>query len=145
MHFFLTDIIHPYGTVSTNKSIIIIERKKITRVTLYMNSIFTRFVFCYILDSPICSRKITTLPEFLTGIRRPINITCHMNNGNPTKLNFTWHLPNGHKRFGNYLNRTSNYITIKATNTTDFGQITCRAQNELGLFGECHFNMVLGG
>ncbi|CAF0986525.1 unnamed protein product [Rotaria magnacalcarata] len=95
--------------------------------------------------SPICSRKTTTLPEFLTGIRRPINITCHMNNGNPTKINFTWHLPNGHKRFGNYLNKTSNYITIKADNITDFGQITCRAQNELGLFGECHFNMVLGG
>ncbi|CAF2879252.1 unnamed protein product [Rotaria sp. Silwood2] len=95
--------------------------------------------------SPICSRKISFVPEFSTGIHRPINLTCHMINGNPTKINFTWHLPNENIRLGHYLNKTSSYITIIPNYNTDFGQITCRAQNELGLFGECHFNMVLGG
>lgn len=68
-----------------------------------------------------------------------------MHYGNPSKINFTWHLPNGNTRFGYYLNKSSSYITLKPTNITDFGQITCRAQNELGLFGECYFNMGLGG
>ncbi|CAF3682043.1 unnamed protein product [Rotaria sp. Silwood1] len=95
--------------------------------------------------SPICSRKISFVPEYSTGIYRPINLTCHMNNGNPTKINFTWHLPNGNIYLGHNLNKTSNYITIIPNYNTDFGQITCRAQNELGLFGDCHFNMVLGG
>ncbi|CAF3767718.1 unnamed protein product [Rotaria sordida] len=95
--------------------------------------------------SPICSHKISFVPEYSTGIHRPINLTCHMNNGNPSKLNFTWHLPNGNIYLGYYLNKTSSHITIIPNSNIDFGQITCRAQNELGLFGECHFNMVLGG
>jgi hypothetical protein len=68
-----------------------------------------------------------------------------MFNGNPSKINFTWHLPNGNVRLGSYLNTTSSYITIIPNNSTDFGEVTCRAQNELGLFGECHVNMILGG
>jgi hypothetical protein len=85
------------------------------------------------------------VPQFYTGIHRPINLTCHMNNGNPSKINFTWHLPNGNVRLGYYLNTTSSYLTIIPNTYTDFGQITCRAQNELGLFGECYMNMTLGG
>jgi hypothetical protein len=99
----------------------------------------------FILDSPICSHKKLFLPQLYTGIHRPINLTCHMNNGNPSKNNFTWHLPNGHIRLGDNLNTTSSYITIIPKHTTDFGQVNCRAQNELGLFGECHINMILGG
>jgi hypothetical protein len=68
-----------------------------------------------------------------------------MNNGNPSTNNFTWHLPNGNVYLGYYLNTTSSYLTINPKSVTDFGQITCRAQNELGLFGECHINMTLGG
>jgi hypothetical protein len=68
-----------------------------------------------------------------------------MNNGNPSKINFTWHLPNGNIRLGHYLNTTSSYITIIPNSNTDFGQVICRAQNELGLFGECYVNMSLGG
>ena len=68
-----------------------------------------------------------------------------MKNGNPSKINFTWHLPNGNKRLGHYLNKTSSYITIIPYHTADFGQITCRAQNELGLFGECYTKMILAG
>ncbi|CAF1365858.1 unnamed protein product [Adineta steineri] len=95
--------------------------------------------------SPICSHKISFLSQFYTGIHRPINLTCHMLNGNPPKNNFTWHLPNGNIRLGHYLNISSSYITIIPNQYTDFGQVTCRAQNELGLFGECHVNMILGG
>jgi hypothetical protein len=68
-----------------------------------------------------------------------------MNNGNPSKINFTWHLPNKKIYLGNYLNATSSYITIIPNHIDDFGQVTCRAQNELNLFGECHINMILGG
>ena len=68
-----------------------------------------------------------------------------MKNANPSKINFTWYLPNGNVRLGHHLNSTSGYLTIVPSYTTDFGQVTCRAQNELGLFGECHINMVLGG
>jgi hypothetical protein len=68
-----------------------------------------------------------------------------MYNGNPSKINFTWYLPNGNIYLGYYLNTTSSYITVIPDSTTDFGQATCRAQNEVGLFGECHVNMILGG
>lgn len=99
----------------------------------------------FISDSPICSQKFASPPQLYTGIGRPINFTCHMNNGNPTRNNFTWHLPNGSIYFGHSLNSTSSYLTITPGSITDFGQITCRAQNELGLAGECHINMSLGG
>jgi hypothetical protein len=68
-----------------------------------------------------------------------------MNDANPSKLNFTWLLPNGNKRLGYYLNTTSSYITVTPTYSEDFGKATCRAQNEFGLFGECHINIVMGG
>jgi hypothetical protein len=124
--------------MSTNKSIMI-KNDKLTRIIDFVVTVF------FILDSPICSHK-TPLPlQYYTGIHRPINLTCHMNNGNPSKNNFTWHLPNGNIHLGYYLNTTSSYITIIPKYITDFGQITCRAQNELGLFGECHINMTLGG
>ncbi|CAF1279939.1 unnamed protein product [Adineta ricciae] len=94
--------------------------------------------------SPICSQKNSSPPQLYTGINRAINLTCHMSNGNPTKVNFTWHLPNGNIYLGSYLNTSSSYITYLPAYTTDFGQVICRAQNELGLFGECHVNMILG-
>lgn len=68
-----------------------------------------------------------------------------MKNANPSKINFTWYLPNRNTRLGHPLNKTSSYLTVVPYYISDFGQITCRAQNELGLFGECHINMVLGG
>ena len=68
-----------------------------------------------------------------------------MNDGNPSKLNFTWILPNGNKRLGYYLNTTSSYITYTPNYNEDFGQTTCRAQNELSLSGECHINLNMGG
>lgn len=99
-----------------------------------------------ILDSPICSHKFTLQPpQFYTGIGRSINLTCHMNNGNPARNNFTWHLPNGQILLGNSLNLTSSSLTITPQSYLDFGQVICRAQNELGLFGECLMNMSLGG
>lgn len=104
----------------------------------------TIFCYCFV-DSPICSYKNSLLPQVFTGIHRPINLTCHMNNGNPSKINFTWHLPNGNILLGYYLNTTSSYITLIPKTNIDFGQITCRAQNELNLFGECFINMNLGG
>ena len=68
-----------------------------------------------------------------------------MNDANPSKLDFTWILSNGKKYLGYYLNETSSYITVLPNSTSDFGQVTCRAQNEFGLFGECHVNIVMGG
>lgn len=106
------------------------------------------YIFIYLIvyiDSPTCSHKTSTTPQFFTGIHRSINLTCFMNDGNPSKLNFTWLLPNGNKRLGHYLNTTANYITITPKHSEDFGQATCRAQNELGLSGECHINMIMGG
>ncbi len=84
-------------------------------------------------------------PQFFTGIRRSINLTCFMNDANPSKLNFTWSLPNGNKHLGYYLNTTSSYLTVTPNQSEDFGQVTCRAQNELGLFGECYIKMIMGG
>ncbi|UJR14833.1 hypothetical protein I4U23_001818 [Adineta vaga] len=94
--------------------------------------------------SPICSQKTLFPIQLYTGINRTINLTCHMSNGNPAKINFTWHLPNGNIHLGSYLNTSSSYITYLPTHNTDFGQVTCRAQNNLGLSGECHVNMILG-
>ena len=68
-----------------------------------------------------------------------------MNDANPSKLNFTWLLPNGRTHLGYYLNTTSSYITFLPDYSEDFGQVICRAQNELGLFGECHINLIMGG
>ena len=99
----------------------------------------------FFLDSPICSHKFTLQPQIYTGIGRSINLTCHMKNGNPARNNFTWHLPNGQIVLGSSLNLTSSYLTITPLNYVNFGQVICRAQNELGLFGECHMNMSLGG
>jgi hypothetical protein len=97
------------------------------------------------IDGPTCSHKIQHPPQFFTGIHRSINLTCFMNDGNPSKLNFTWLLPNGNKRLGYYINTTSSYITVLPNHSDDFGEATCRAENELGLFGECHINMIMGG
>jgi hypothetical protein len=105
----------------------------------------TNVCLSYFIDGPICSHKSQLSSQFYTGIRRSVNLTCYMNDGNPSKLNFTWHLPNGITRLGYYLNITSSFITVLPNQIEDFGQATCRAQNELGLFGECHINMIMGG
>ena len=68
-----------------------------------------------------------------------------MNDANPSNLNFTWILPDGHTHIGYYINSTSNYLTVLPNHSDDFGQVICRAENELGLSGECHINMVMGG
>ena len=68
-----------------------------------------------------------------------------MNDANPAKLNFTWILPNGETHLGHLLNQTASYITVLPNHIEDFGQVTCRAQNELDLFAECHINMIMGG
>ena len=102
-------------------------------------------LFSSLLDSPRCSSKTPFLPDILTARGRPINLTCHMNNGNPSKINFTWLLPNGHIRLGHRLNATSSYITVIPQQIDEFGPIICRAQNHLGLFGQCHLKMILGG
>ncbi|CAF0988277.1 unnamed protein product [Adineta steineri] len=94
---------------------------------------------------PTCSHKIQFPLQFFTGIHRPINLTCFMNDANPSKLNFTWILPNGIERSGYYLNQTASYITVIPKQIQDFGQATCRAQNEPNLFAECHVNMIMGG
>lgn len=99
----------------------------------------------FLLDSPRCSSRSPFPPDILTALGRPINLTCHMNNGNPSKINFTWHLPNGHIRLGHYLNATSSYITVIPKEIDEFGPTICRAQNDLGLFGQCHLKMILGG
>ncbi|CAF0811340.1 unnamed protein product [Rotaria sordida] len=98
-----------------------------------------------VLYGPTCTHKIQYVPQFFTGIHRSINLTCFMNDANPSKLNFTWLLPNGRTHLGYYLNTTSNYITFLPDHSEDFGQVICRAQNELGLFGECHINLIMGG
>ncbi|UJR31889.1 hypothetical protein I4U23_019363 [Adineta vaga] len=94
---------------------------------------------------PTCAHKVQSSHQIFTGIHRPINLTCFMNDANPSKLNFTWILPNGNTRLGHHLNQTSNYITVIPNQIEDFGQATCRAQNELDLFAECHINMIMGG
>ena len=68
-----------------------------------------------------------------------------MHDSNPPKLNFTWLLPNGNKHLGYYLNITSSYITLTPNHIDEFGQAICRAQNEFGLIGECHINLIMGG
>jgi len=68
-----------------------------------------------------------------------------MHDSNPSKLNFTWLLPNGNRRLGYLLNTTSSYILLTPNHSEDFGQVTCRAQNELGLIGECQVHLIMGG
>ncbi|CAF4568039.1 unnamed protein product [Rotaria sp. Silwood1] len=109
------------------------------------NRILSKKLHMDVVYGPTCSHKTQYIPQFFTGIHRSINLTCFMNDANPSKLNFTWLLPNGHTLIGYYLNTTSSYITILPKHSEDFGQIICRAQNELNLFGECHINMVMGG
>jgi hypothetical protein len=137
MYGCLADAIRTRANMSTNQSIIRVEKTYTNR----------RISICllYSIDAPTCSHKIQFPLQFFTGIHRPINLTCFMNDANPSKLNFTWILPNGNIRLGHYLNKTSSYITVLPTYTEDFGQVTCRAQNELDLFGECHINMIMGG
>ncbi|CAF0878185.1 unnamed protein product [Adineta ricciae] len=94
---------------------------------------------------PTCAHKVHPSHQFFTGIHRPINLTCFMNDANPSKLNFTWILPNGETHLGHLLNQTASYITVLPNHIEDFGQATCRAQNELDLFAECHINMIMGG
>jgi hypothetical protein len=103
------------------------------------------FIFVYVLDSPICSSKSLFPWQIFAALGRPINIACHMHNGNPSKLNFTWHLPNGHIRLGRDLNATSSSLSLIPYRHDEFGSIICQAQNELGLAGQCHLKMVLGG
>ncbi|CAF3221358.1 unnamed protein product [Rotaria sp. Silwood2] len=109
------------------------------------NRILSKKLHIDVLYGPTCSHKIQYAPQFFTGIHRSINLTCFMNDANPSKLNFTWLLPNGHTHLGYYINTTSSYLTILPKHSEDFGQVICRAQNELGLFGECHINMIMGG
>ena len=103
------------------------------------------FLLLLLLDGPTCSQTIQFPSQIFAGIHRPINLTCHMNNGNPASINFTWHLPDGHIRLGERINGTSSSITLIPRTANDFGRITCRATNALGLAGECDVNMTLGG
>lgn len=68
-----------------------------------------------------------------------------MHGANPSKLNFTWLLPNAKQRAGLYLNSTASYLTVLPNQLNEFGPITCRAQNELDLVGECRIDMIMGG
>ena len=68
-----------------------------------------------------------------------------MHEANPVKLNFTWLLPNGNQRLGYYLNQTASYLTVTPIESDDFGQAICRAENELGLAGECQISLIMGG
>lgn len=128
--------------MSTNQSIIRVEKEQLQ----YNKRENILFILFYSIDGPTCSHKIQSPLQFFTGIHRPVNLTCFMNDANPSNLNFTWFLPDGSTRLGDYyINSTSNYLTILPDYTTDFGQFICRAHNELGLSGECYINMVMGG
>lgn len=96
-----------------------------------------------LLDSPRCLSKSLLL--LYTGLNRPINLTCHMLAGNPSTINFTWHLPNGDIRRGQSLNSTSTSLRFIPKDRHQFGLIICRGQNEYSLAGQCHLKMVLGG
>ncbi|CAF3351027.1 unnamed protein product [Rotaria socialis] len=107
--------------------------------------IYSNKLWLDVLYGPTCSHRIQYPPQFFTGIHRSINLTCFMNDANPSNLNFTWILPDGNTHIGYYINSTSNYLTVLPNHSDDFGQVICRAENELGLSGECHINMVMGG
>ena len=96
-------------------------------------------------DAPKCAQKTQSSPQFYTGLRRPINLTCFMHGANPSKLNFTWLLPNKKQRSGVYLNSTASYLTVLPNQLDEFGPVICRAQNELDLVGECRLNIMMGG
>ena len=68
-----------------------------------------------------------------------------MHHGNPSTINFTWHLPNGEILRGNHLNSSSNSIRFIPKDRHQFGVIICRGQNEYSLAGQCHLKMTLGG
>lgn len=123
-----------FNNMSTNQSIIIQELRK--------NS----FIFIvFSLDAPQCAHRGSSIQHVYTGLRRPINLTCFMHEGNPPKLNFTWILPNHTYHKGFFINSTLNILTVTPKQLDDFGSVTCRAQNELDLVGECRINIVMGG
>ena len=121
------------------------RRENSYNICLVVISLPFLLLLLLLLDSPTCSQTIQFPSQIFAGIHRPINLTCHMNNGNPASINFTWHLPDGHIRLGERINGTSSSITLIPRTANDFGRITCRAANALGLAGECDVNMTLGG
>ena len=120
-------------------------RRKVRLINCRFFSYSTVVDCCILLDSPQCSSKFLIPSPIYTGLGRLINLTCHMINGNPSTNNFTWHLPNGRIVLGNYHNSTSSYLSFVPKTSDDFGSISCRAENALGLYDQCQLKMSLGG
>lgn len=123
------------NSLSTNQSII--------RDEIHEEEEEENFAFASSLDAPKCVQSTTQL--VYTGLRRPVNLTCFMHDGNPSKLNFTWQLPTGNIRPGHPLNSTGTSLIVLPDQFDHFGSVLCRAQNELDFTGECRINLIMGG